>query len=134
MGVAGDGGAAGTTDSATSPCGAGSVETATPAEAGCAAHTQEGRWVLAWSLESATLHDLYEALHLPLAGRWTEQVSAPWQRLVLPAMDRIVRAESAAMQVTLASLIADTLEPGPPRRRHGGWRSAAPIAEPVASQ
>ena len=104
------------------------------AEAGFAAHTQEGRWVLAWSLESATLHDLYEALHLPLAGRWTEQVSAPWQRLVLPAMDRIVRAETAAMQVTLASLIADTLEPGPPRRRHRGWRSAAPIAEPVASQ
>jgi len=49
-------------------------------------------------------------------------------------MDRIVRAETAAMQVTLASLIADTLEPGPPRRRHRGWRSAAPIAEPVASQ
>src|SRR5271168_1441967 len=50
------------------------------AEAGFAAHTQSGRWVLAWSPESATLHDLYEALHLPFAGSWTEQVSAPWQK------------------------------------------------------
>ena len=37
------------------------------------AYAGSGRWVLAWSPESATLHDLYEALHLPLAGRWTEQ-------------------------------------------------------------
>jgi len=78
------------------------------AEAGFAAHTQAGRWVLSWSLESATLQDLYEALHLPLAGRWTEQVSTPWQRQVAPAMDRIVEAETAAMQVTIASLIAET--------------------------
>jgi len=78
------------------------------AEAGFAAHTQSGRWVLSWSLESATLQDLYEALHLPLAGRWTEQVSTPWQRQVGPAMDRIVEAETAAMQVTIASLIAET--------------------------
>jgi membrane protein len=100
------------------------------AEAGFVAHTQEGSWVLSWSPETATLHDLYEALQLPLAGRWTEQVSAPWQRFVLPAMDRIVRAEAAAMQVTMASLIADTLEPAPRRRR---WRSAA-VAERVVSQ
>ena len=101
-------------------------------EAGFAAHTQSGRWVLAWSPESATLHDLYEALHLPLAGRWTEQVSAPWQRQVAPAMDRIVKAETAAMQVTIASLIAETLEPKVHRR--GRWRSAPPVAEKVASE
>ena len=101
-------------------------------EAGFAAHTQSGRWVLAWSPESATLHDLYEALHLPLAGRWTEQVSAPWQRLVAPAMDRFVKAETAAMQVTIASLIAETLEPKVHRR--GRWRSAPPVAEKVASE
>jgi membrane protein len=100
------------------------------AEAGFAAHTQEGCWVLSWNPETATLHDLYEALHLPLAGRWTEHVSAPWQRFVLPAMDRIVRAEAAAMQVTMASLIADTLEPAPRRRRR--WRSAA-VAERAVS-
>jgi membrane protein len=84
------------------------------AEAGFVAHTQSGRWVLAWSPESATLHDLYEALHLPLAGRWTNQVSTPWQRQVAPAMDRIVRAETAAMQVTIDSLIAEVSSPGKP--------------------
>jgi membrane protein len=84
------------------------------AEAGFAAHTQSGRWVLAWSPESATLHDLYEALHLPLAGRWTEQASAPWQRQAAPAMDRIVKAETVAMQATIASLIAEGDDPGKP--------------------
>src|SRR3984893_6309638 len=102
------------------------------AEAGFAAHTQGGRWVLSWSPETATLHDLYEALHLPLAGRWTEHVSAPWQRLVAPAMDRIVKAEAAAMQATIASLIAETLEPA--SRRRARWRSAAPVAEKVATE
>ena len=82
------------------------------AAAGFAAHTESGRWVLAWSPETATLHDLYEALHLPLAGRWTDQVSSPWQRQVAPAMDRIVKAETAAMQVTIASLIGDTSDTG----------------------
>ena len=102
------------------------------AEAGFVAHTQDGRWVLAWSPETATLHDLYEALHLPLAGRWTEHVSAPWQRLVAPAMDRIVKAEAAAMQETITSLIAETLEPA--SRRRARWRPAAPIAEKVATE
>jgi membrane protein len=82
------------------------------AEAGFAAHTQSGRWVLAWSPETATLHDLYEALHLPLAGRWTDLVSTPWQRQVAPAMGRIVQAETVAMQVTIASLIAETDDTG----------------------
>ena len=84
------------------------------AEAGFAAHTQSGRWVLAWNPESATLRDLYEALHLPLAGRWTEKVSAPWQRQAAPAMDRIVEAETVAMQATIASLIAENDDPGKP--------------------
>jgi len=102
------------------------------AETGFAAHTQSGGWVLAWSPKSATLHDLYEALHLPLAGRWTEQVSAPWQRQVAPAMDRIVKAEAAAMQVTIESLIAETLDPGMCRR--GRWRSAPSVAEKAESE
>jgi membrane protein len=84
------------------------------AEAGFAAHTQSGRWVLAWNPESATLHDLYEALHLPLADLWAEQVSAPWQRQAAPAMDRIVKAEAEAMQATIASLIAEDDNPGQP--------------------
>jgi membrane protein len=102
------------------------------AEAGFAAHTQEGRWVLSWAPETATLHDLYEALHLPLAGRWIGRADAPWQRQVAPAMDRIVKAETAAMEVTIASLLAETIEPSPSRR--GRWRSAVPIAAKVASQ
>jgi DNA-binding IscR family transcriptional regulator len=102
------------------------------AEAGFAAHTQEGCWVLSWNPESATLHDLYEALHLPLAGRWIEQVSTPWQRQVAPAMDRIIKAEAAAMQTTIASLLAETLEPGPRHRRR--WRSGASVAQTVASE
>jgi membrane protein len=102
------------------------------AGAGFVAHTQDGRWVLAWSPETATLHDLYEALHLPLAGRWMGQEAAPWQRQVAPAMDRIVKAESVAMEVTIASLLAETLEPI--SRRRGRWRSAAPVAEQMASE
>ncbi len=101
-------------------------------EAGFAAHTQSGHWVLAWSPEGATLHDLYEALHLPLAGRWTEQASAPWQNRVAPAMDRIIRAETAAMQVTIASLISEIIETGVRRRTR--WRSARPVAEKIASE
>jgi membrane protein len=102
------------------------------AAAGFAAHTQEGRWVLAWSPECATLHDLYEALRLPLAGRWTEHVSAPWQRQVAPVMDRLTKAETAAMQITIAALIAEALDPEILRR--GRWRPARPVAEKVASE
>ena len=99
------------------------------AEAGFVAHTQDGCWVLSWAPETATLRDLYEALQLPLAGRWMTQAAAPWQRQVAPAMDRIVKAESAAMGVTIAALLAETLEPGP--RRKSRWRSAA-VAEELA--
>jgi hypothetical protein len=64
--------------------------------------------VLAWSPDSATLSDLYRALELPLASSWAVHRQAPWQLLVAPAMDRVVAAESAAMQVSLAALIAET--------------------------
>jgi membrane protein len=102
------------------------------AEAGFVAHTQEGCWVLSWAPETATLHDLYEALRLPLAGRWMGRAAQPWQRQVAPAMDRIVKAESAAMEVTIASLLAETLEPAP--RRRGRWRSAEAVAEEMTSK
>src|SRR6267142_28162 len=102
------------------------------AEAGFAAHRQDGRWVLAWSPETATLHDLYKALRFPLAGRWDEQASASWQRQVAPAMERIVRSEAAAMQVTIAALLADTLEPA--MRQSGRWRAGPRVAESLASE
>ena len=81
------------------------------ARAGFTAPTQDGGWVLAWSPETATLHDLYLALDLPLAGTWLARPLAPWQMQVAPAMERIVKAEAAAMQVTLAAILADIRPP-----------------------
>jgi DNA-binding IscR family transcriptional regulator len=83
------------------------------ARSGFVAATQTGGWVLAWDPASATLHDLYRALDLPMAGSWTERPLAPWQLYVAPAMDRIVNAEAAAMRVTLAKLIGDIHGRGP---------------------
>src|ERR1700730_10206458 len=81
--------------------------------AGFAAPTQAGGWVLAWNPDTATLHDLYEALDLPLAGRWRAHPLAPWQVQVAPAMERIVKAEAAAMRVTLADLLAEVRASAP---------------------
>lgn len=81
------------------------------ARAGFAMPTQDGAWVLGWSPESATLHDLYLALGLPLAGSWRARPVAPWQVQVAPAMERIVKAEAAAMRVTLAVLLAEIRAP-----------------------
>jgi hypothetical protein len=60
------------------------------------------------------------------------QETAPWQRQVAPAMDRIVKMESAAMGVTIASLLGETLEPVP--RRRGRWRSPEPTPAEMASE
>jgi membrane protein len=84
------------------------------AAAGFTAPTQDGAWVLAWDPKSATLHDLYLALGLPLAGTWLARPLAPWQMQVAPAMDRIVKAEAAAMRVTLATLLAEIRPPSAP--------------------
>ncbi len=86
------------------------------ARAGFTAPTQAGGWVLAWNPETATLHDLYVALDLPLAGSWRARPLAPWQRQVAPAMERIVNAEAAAMRVTLAALLAEIGSAPPPVR------------------
>ncbi|HEX3954804.1 MAG TPA: YihY family inner membrane protein [Stellaceae bacterium] len=75
--------------------------------AGFAAPTQEGGWVLVWNPETATLHDLYQALGLPLAGSWLARPLTPWQLRIAPAMNRIVAAETAAMEVNLATLLAE---------------------------
>ena len=57
-------------------------------------------------------------------------MSVPWQRQVAPAMDRIVKAEGAAMQMTIAALIGETIEPPPGRR----GRTPPASAEKVASE
>jgi membrane protein len=78
------------------------------AAAGFAAHTQAGSWVLAWNPQTATLRDLYDALHLPFAGSWLGNAATPWQREIEPAIRRIVRAEAAAAQMSIATLLAET--------------------------
>ncbi len=78
------------------------------AASGFAAHTQAGSWVLAWNPDTATLRDLYDALHLPFAGSWLGNAASPWQRQIEPAIQRIVRAEAAAAEMTIASLLAET--------------------------
>ncbi|HEV2335351.1 MAG TPA: hypothetical protein VGS13_07630, partial [Stellaceae bacterium] len=47
----------------------------------------------------------------PLAGSWRARPRAPWQVQVAPAMERIVKAEAAAMRVTLAVLVAEINAP-----------------------
>ena len=86
--------------------------------------------MLAWNPHSATLHDLYEALGLPLAGNWLPRRLAPWQRQVAPAMDRIIKAEAAAMRVTLASLLADIRAPSAPSATAG---RVPPIGHPSST-
>jgi membrane protein len=81
------------------------------ARAGFVAPTQDGAWVLGWNPENATLHDLYLALGLPLAGTWMARPLAPWQVQVAPAMEQIIKAETVAMRVTLATLLAEIRSP-----------------------
>ncbi|HTV43884.1 MAG TPA: YihY family inner membrane protein [Stellaceae bacterium] len=81
------------------------------AAAGFTAHTQGGGWVLAWNPETATLGELYAALSLPLAqAGWPDPMTAPWQRQVAAAIGRIVVAQAAAMQMTIASLLGELRE------------------------
>ena len=101
------------------------------ASSGFAAPTQDGAWVLGWSPESATLHDLYLALGLPLAGTWIARPLAPWQVQVAPAMDRIIKAEAAAMRVTLAALLAEIRAPV---AVPGGALPARAVADRVGSE
>jgi membrane protein len=102
------------------------------AAAGFVAHTQEGSWVLAWNSETATLRDLYDALHLPFAGSALGKVSAPWQRQIAPGIERIVRAEAGAMQMTIASLIAEAVDDA---RHPQGWQETIdPIREKIGSK
>jgi membrane protein len=93
------------------------------AEAGFVAQTQSGGWVLSWDPAFSTLQDLYKALRLPLAGHWVEQASTAWHRQVAPAMDRIVRAESAALQTSIADLLAEIGEPWSGRLRRISGRA-----------
>jgi membrane protein len=100
------------------------------ADAGFVARTQAGLWVLIRSPETTNLQDLYEALRLPLAGDWSERVTAPWEREVAVAMERVAKTERAALAVKIAALIGDAIEPAPRRRL---WPSAPAGSENVPS-
>jgi membrane protein len=102
----------------------------TLARAGFTAPTQDGAWVLAWDPKTATLHDLYLALGLPLAGTWLAQPLVAWQMQVAPAMERIVQAEAVAMRTVLADLLTDVRSPAPPV----GIRRPRAVAERRASE
>ncbi|HZU89493.1 MAG TPA: hypothetical protein VE993_09575, partial [Stellaceae bacterium] len=66
------------------------------------------------------------------AGHWTGEVSAPWQRQVAPAMDLIVRTETAAMQTSIADLLAEIGELAPHRRSR--LRRVSELAERIGSK
>jgi membrane protein len=95
------------------------------AEARLVAHTQEGRWVLAWSPETATVLDLYRALRLPLIGDWRGRAQAPWQQRVAGAMARLAETEAAMAETSLATLLASAEpsgEAGPAKTDEGAER------------
>jgi membrane protein len=75
------------------------------ARAGFVAHATDGGWVLARDLAAATVLDLYEALGLPLAVTWRDVGGAAWEAQVAPAIQRLARAEAAAMRIPLARLL-----------------------------
>jgi membrane protein len=97
-------------------------------EAGFVAPTADGAWVLARSPGHTTLFDLYEALDLPLAGKWREgDAEAKWQHRVAPLMQRVTQAEADALCTPLATILAELpgaeIEPTPFRRRSARSRA-----------
>ncbi|MDB5408964.1 MAG: rane protein [Rhodospirillales bacterium] len=84
-------------------------------EAGFVVAASDGGWVLARSLASTKLFDLYRVMRLPLAGSWDAgEAELPWQERIVGAMQRLAAAEADAMSVSLASLLAKPdIEDGP---------------------
>ncbi|HEX9490700.1 MAG TPA: YihY family inner membrane protein [Stellaceae bacterium] len=78
--------------------------------AGFVAAAADGGWVLARSLEGATLMDLYRALGLPLATSLREEGGLPWQGRIAAALQRIAGAERDALALPLSELVG----PGAP--------------------
>jgi membrane protein len=78
-------------------------------EAGFVVAASDGGWVLARSLASTTLFDLYRVMRLPLAGTWKiGEAELPWQERIVGAMQRLATAEADAMGVSLAELLTET--------------------------
>lgn len=79
-------------------------------DAGFVAAAMDGGWVLARSLDGATLIDLYRALGLPLAATLREEGGLPWQGRIAAALQRIASAERDALALPLSELVG----PGAP--------------------
>jgi membrane protein len=85
-------------------------------EARFVASTADGKWVLARATAHTTLFDLYEALQLPLAGKWREgEAEAQWQHRVAEVMQRVASAEADALCTPLATVLAEMPERAPPQ-------------------
>ena len=104
------------------------------AAAGFAAHTQAGSWVLAWNPETRDAARPVRGAAPAVRRQLARHASAPWQRQVAPAMERIVRAEAAAMQMTIASLIARSRRRTCAAQARRWQRPADAIAEKIGSE
>jgi membrane protein len=91
--------------------------------AGLVAAAADGGWVLARSLDSTTLIDLYRALDLPLVASLRGEAAYPWQARVAPAIQRIAGAESDALAVKLGELVGPGAPVAPFPRPHRRGRS-----------
>jgi membrane protein len=92
-------------------------------EAGFVVATSGGGWVLARSLASTPLFDLYRVMRLPLAGNWKQgEAELPWQQRVVGAMQRLAAAEADAMGVSLAELLVDSDSSATPELLHSRRR------------
>jgi membrane protein len=81
------------------------------------APTADGKWVLARATAHTTLFDLYEALGLPLAGKWREgDAEAQWQHRVADVMHRVASAEAEALCAPLATVLAELPDAEPDRQ------------------
>jgi membrane protein len=79
-------------------------------QAGFVAGATGGGWVLARSLEGATLMELYRAFGLPLVATLRDERGLPWQGRIAAALQRIAGAEHDALALSLSELVG----PGAP--------------------
>jgi membrane protein len=107
-------------------------------EARFVAPTADGAWVLARATTHTTLFDLYEALKLPLAGKWREgEAEASWQQRVAHVMQRVSAAEAEALCAPLSTVLAELpepkAEPTPLRKRQARGRAGRHVPDATGS-
>lgn len=88
-------------------------------QAGLVAASIDGGWVLARTLDSATLTDLYRCLRLPLAAD-LQETPYPWKASIAAAVQRIADAEAEVFDQPLAALLRPEIEPSGTRPQRRG--------------